>query len=362
MDRPGEGSAAASKPEVIDVEMQDDPSIPYENIADTEMDQGFFEGEAPMEVEQGVVEGNEAVGMDLGDDLPRMGDLFDEASELPMRAPRRLEQVLHPRLDVPEGLVPAIGEEKAPKLVRLVNSVLISKNARFPESLKMCGSQVWLAKPSSVLSEVDGCPLDVQLAIEGRRTELVSMDSRKAGRIVSADEARSFASKHGVRIIPTRWVIGPKMVNGKEAVRARCVVQDVAKGSTASSLGISATTPSLEALRTLLAIAATDSMEIATLDVSTAFLHSPLPRDAKAVISLPKDVSSRSDMYAPAYMILDQAMNGLRVAAKAWNMKLAKVVKQIGLKQCPTEPSVFEGTLAGKRFLMLCYVDDLILP
>ena len=361
VDRPGEGSAAAWKSEVTDVEMQDDPSIPYEKIADTEMDPGFFEGEAPMEVEQGVEEGNEAVGMDLGDELPRMADLFDEAPGLPMHAPRRLEQVLHPRLDVPEGLVPVIGEEKAPKLVRLMNSVLIPKNAVFPESLKMCGSQVWLAKPSSVLSEVDGCPLDVQLAIEGRRTELMSMDSHKAGRIVSADETRSFASKYGVRIIPTRWVIGPKVVNGKEAVRARCVVQDVAKGSTASSLGISATTPSLEALRTLLAIAATDSMEIATLDVSTAFLHSPLPRDAKAVISLPKDVSSRSDMYAPAYMILDQAMNGLRVAAKAWNMKLAKVVKQIGLKQCPTEPSVFEGTLKGKRFLLLCYVDDLIL-
>ena len=79
VDGPGEGPAAASTPEVIDVEMQDDPSIPYENIADTEMDPGFFEGEAPMEVEQGVGEGNEAVGMDLGDDLPRMGDLFDEA-------------------------------------------------------------------------------------------------------------------------------------------------------------------------------------------------------------------------------------------------------------------------------------------
>ena len=67
--------------------------------------------------------------------------------------------------------------------------------------------------------------------------------------IVSADEAHAFAKKHGIRIIPTRWVLGPKVVNGKEAVRARCVVQDVAKGSTASSLGLSATTPSLEALR-----------------------------------------------------------------------------------------------------------------
>ncbi|CAE7836500.1 RE1 [Symbiodinium sp. CCMP2592] len=54
-------------------------------------------------------------------------------------------------------------------------------------------------------------------------------------------------------------------------------------------------------------------------------------------------------------------MNGLRVAAKAWNLKLANVVKKVGLNQCPTEPSVFEGTVKGKRFLMLCYVDDLIL-
>ena len=136
-------------------------------------------------------------------------------------------------------------------------------------------------------------------------TELKSMDSHKAGRIVSADEAHAFAKKHGIRIIPTRWVLGPKVVNGKEAVRARCVVQDVAKGSTASSLGLSATTPSLEALRTLLAIAAKDSMDIATLDVSTAFLYSPLPKGEKAVIMLPRDVSSSSDHYAPVYMILD---------------------------------------------------------
>ena len=204
----------------------------------------------------------------------------------------------------------------------------------------------------SALSALDGCPLDVSSAMEGRRTELASMDSHKAGRIVSADEAHAFAKKHGVKIIPTRWVLGPKVVNGKEAVRARCVVQDVAKGSTASSLGMSATTASLEALRTLLAIAAKDSMDIATLDVSTAFLHSPLPKGSKAVIMLPRDVSSRFDCYAPAYMILDQAMNGLRIAAKAWNLKLANVVKMVGLKQCPTEPSVFEGTVKGKRFLI----------
>ncbi|CAE7570397.1 unnamed protein product [Symbiodinium necroappetens] len=288
-----EAPAAELKPDVIDVEMFEDPSIPYEQFQDEEMLPGYF--------------------------------------------------------------------EEVPKLSSVVNAVLIDKNAAFPEQMKVCGSKVWLAKMKSALSELDGCPLDVLSAMDGRRTELLSMDSHKAGRIVSADEAHSFAKKHGIRIIPTRWVLGPKVVNGKGAVRARCVVQDVAMGSTASSLGLSATTPSLEALRTLLAIAAKESMDIATLDVSTAFLHSPLPKGEKAVIMLPRDVSSSSEGYVPVYMILDQAMNGLRVAAKAWNLKLANVVKKVGLTQCPTEPSVFEGTVKGKRFLMLCYVDGLIL-
>ncbi|OLP75587.1 Retrovirus-related Pol polyprotein from transposon TNT 1-94 [Symbiodinium microadriaticum] len=237
-----------------------------------------------------------------------------------------VEMFEDPRLDSPEGLTYGVGEHEVPKLASVVNAVLIDKNAAFPEPMKVCGSKVWLAKMKSALSELDGCPLDVSSAMDGRRTELLSMDSHKAGRIVSGDEAHSFAKKHGIRIIPTRWVLGPKVVNGKEAVRARCVVQDVAKGSTASSLGLSATTPSLEALRTLLAIAAKESMDIATLDVSTAFLHSPLPKGEKAVIMLPRDVSSSSEGYVPVYMILDQAMNGLRVAAKAWNLKLANVV------------------------------------
>ena len=352
-----EEPTAVSKSDVVDVDMFEDPSIPYGQVPDEEMPPGYFEGEEPMEIDKEAMEGPEPMNVESGDGLPSVGDVPVE----PSRVPRRLEQVLHHRLDAPEGFTPAAGEYEAPKLATVVNAVLINKNSAFPEQMKICGSKVWLAKMKSALSELDGCPLDVPSAMEGRRTELASMDSHKAGRIVSAEEAHAFAKKHGVKIIPTRWVLGPKVVNGKEAVRARCVVQDVAKGSTASSLGLSATTPSLEALRTLLAIAAKDSMDIATLDVSTAFLHSPLPKGSKAVIMLPRDVSSRSDCYAPAYMILDQAMNGLRIAAKAWNLKLANVVKKVGLKQCPTEPSVFEGTVKGKRFLMLCYVDDLIL-
>ena len=58
-DLEGEEPSAASKPDVIDVEMFEDPSIPYENIPDEEMHPGYFEGEQPMEVEKEVVDGTE---------------------------------------------------------------------------------------------------------------------------------------------------------------------------------------------------------------------------------------------------------------------------------------------------------------
>ena len=359
--------------EVVDVDMEDfeDPSLPYQGIPDEAMEPGYFEGETPAEDEAIPME-EEKPQMDV-DSVPnessrvprRLESLTSDVNSVPdesNRVPRLINRIcLDPRLDVPQGPIKMVSSDESPKLVHVTNSILLNKNSTFPESMKVCGSQVWLARPTSVLSEIDGCPLDVDKTVEGRRTELQSMTAHKAGRVVGADEAQKFARQHGIKIIPTRWVIGPKVVNGKEAVRARCVVQDIAKGSTASSLGLSATTPSLEALRTLLAIASVDAMDVATLDVSTAFLHSPLPKGSKAIIQLPKDVSACKDYYVPVFMILDQAMNGLRVAAKAWNLKLATVVKKVGLKQCPTEPSVFEGTVRGKRFLMLCYVDDLIL-
>ena len=39
---------------------------------------------------------------------------------------------------------------------------------------------------------------------------------------MSAEEAHAFAKKHGVKIIPTRWVLGPKVVNGKRRACPLC--------------------------------------------------------------------------------------------------------------------------------------------
>eukprot|EP00439_Symbiodinium_sp_Y106_P001822 s13258_g1.t1 len=119
----GEEPSAPSKPDVIDVEMFEDPSIPYENIPDEEMHPGYFEGEQPMEVEKEVIDGTEPMSVES-----------QEVPSEPSRVPRLLE-ALHQRLDAPEGFTNAVGELEAPKLAKVVNAVLIEKNTVFPEQV-----------------------------------------------------------------------------------------------------------------------------------------------------------------------------------------------------------------------------------
>ena len=104
-----EEPTAVSKPDVVDVEMFEDPRIPDEQVPDEEMPPGYLEGEEPMEIEKEAMEGPEPMNVESGDGLPSVGDVPVE----PSRVPRRLEQVLHHRLDAPEGLSRAVGEYEA---------------------------------------------------------------------------------------------------------------------------------------------------------------------------------------------------------------------------------------------------------
>ena len=114
-----------------------DNNIPYEQVPDEEMPPGYFEGEEPMEIDKEAMEGPEPMSVESGDGLPSVGDVPVK----PSRVPRRLEQVLHHRLDAPEGFTCAVGEYEAPKLATVINAVLINKNSAFPEQMKLCGSK-----------------------------------------------------------------------------------------------------------------------------------------------------------------------------------------------------------------------------
>ena len=215
---------------MIDVDFED-PSAPYKDV---EMDDYSMDDYSPYEeIEQPGPPGLEIPGGMEVEVEPSM----DVAAEAPMRGEPRTLDRLDVRLEEPKK-EPLLTAQHVPKRCpSMVDSVIVSKTANYPESMKMCEGTVYMARPKEGFSEIDLEPLDVDATIEGRKTELRCMNNLKAGRVVSEAEAKDYARRHGIKVIPTRWVVGPKEINGKPGVRARarCVVQDVAKGQTAQN-------------------------------------------------------------------------------------------------------------------------------
>lgn len=230
---------------------------------------------------------------------------------------------------------------------------------------KLSGKTVYLAKPSACYSE-EGEKLSLEGAIAGRKVELEALNDVSFGTVIDKPEAEAYCRKHNIKILGTRWVCNSKLIDNKPGVRCRLVVQEIASGSaSAASLGISSSTPSGESLRCLLTLAATENYYLHALDVSTAFMHSPLASGQHACVRLPGDVSADPTIHRPKYAILHNALNGLRSASLSWLEMARKVLRTVGLKSSPTETTVFAGEVKidGKTYhaALLIYVDDILI-
>ena len=104
-------------------------------------------------------------------------------------------------------------------------------------------------------------------------------------------------------------------LQSSERVRTRIVAKDFNRGSSARSLGFSSPTPSIESVHLVLAMAATRKMLLRALDVSHAFMHSPLGTGVHVVLKMPLSISFPSG--EATYYLLEKALNGLRDASLA---------------------------------------------
>ena len=214
------------------------------------------------------------------------------------------------------------------------------------EKFRLCGHDIYLVDPVGAVSECGMTSFSVEQAREGRRVELLAMDALHIGEILDGPTAQKRAQELNVKVISCRWALTEKVAEGHVVCRARCVAQQIAsREASASSLGISSNTPSIETFRCLLAIASSENLWLGTLDVSTAFLHSKLPSGYRAIVKLPADLTLDAHVYQPVYMDLFSAMNGLRVASKAWMLLASAILTGLGLKACPSDPCLFGGKL-----------------
>ena len=141
-------------------------------------------------------------------------------------------------------------------------------------------------------------------------------------------------------MIQSRWVAAYK---SSERVRTRIVAKDFNRGSSARSLGFSSPTPSIESVHLVLAMAATRKMLLRALDVSHAFMHSPLGTGVHVVLKMLLSISFPSG--EATYYLLEKALNGLRDASLAWLQLLTFTVEHVGLWLDSLEPCVYGGQI-----------------
>ena len=223
--------------------------------------------------------------------------------------------------------------------------------------VKLGGSDVLVWKPDEVIDDSSLMQLNADLGFEGMKEEIANLEKCGAGKVIGQAEVEALKKKNpGMRVIPSRWVSAYK---SETRVRVRIVAKDINKGVSARKLGISSPTPSIEGLHFILSLSSRRALRLKALDVSHAFMHSPLPYGLVIVLKLPLSVSLTDG--SPAYLLLYKALNGLRDASLHWLNLLSDSIRQVGLLSDEVEPCIYQGNVHGETALLVAYVDDLLL-
>ena len=196
-----------------------------------------------------------------------------------------------PMIDVCMAQPYHVGMLTSPSLVQLgrfsVESVQYEGHCNDFVIMDFCGQKIKLWKPSGAVSDVTLRDLPAEGTFLAMQKEIRGLTAVGAGQVLT----EAWARESGQRIIGTRWVTNEKE-EAQEGVRARIVAKDFASGQSARSMGISSPTPSIECLRMVLGVACgawsvgNEAMFLAAIDVSQAFMNSPLgqPRDSPNAI------------------------------------------------------------------------------
>jgi hypothetical protein len=127
----------------------------------------------------------------------------------------------------------------------------------------------------------------------------------------------------------------------------------------------------IESLKTIMSIAAYEDYEIFTIDITGAYLNTPMPDDVKHKwMKLDKDVvdmlleidRERYESYvrADGTMVVrnEKLMYGYQEAAHYWYNEIAAVFRNNGFKSCMKDKCVFVKTEGDKKAICGLTVDD----
>lgn len=195
--------------------------------------------------------------------------------------------------------------------------------------------------------------------------EALASDEAELWRQAAEDEYNSLLANNtwttetpppGVKPIPVRWVFKIKRdsAGNIERYKARLVAKGFKQKEGIDYEEVFAPVSKYTTLRALLALAATQDLEIHMLDIKTAFLNGDLEEDVW--VQQPPGYETGDNGMA---CHLHKSLYGLKQAPRAWHAKLREKLDLLGFTPSAADPALF--IKAGEKpIYLLTYVDDIL--
>jgi len=161
------------------------------------------------------------------------------------------------------------------------------------------------------------------------------------------------------KTIGSRWVFKVKRKTQDGSVdryKARVVAKGYKQRPGLDFTETFAPTVKYSALRTILAIAAIEDLELESVDISTAFLNGDI--DTEIYVEQPEGFQERGPGWV--WRLL-KSLYGLKQSPRLWNQKLHAALQDMGFIRTRSDHSVYIYVRDGVRMIIPIFVDDLTL-
>jgi hypothetical protein len=159
----------------------------------------------------------------------------------------------------------------------------------------------------------------------------------------------------GKKAIGSRWVFNVKLTSTGliDRYKARLVAQGFSQVPGDDYLETFSPTIRGESLRTLLAIAAYDDLEIRQIDVVSAYPRSEL--HAEVYMRPPQGLKCPEG----TVLRIKKSLYGLKQSGREWYIEACKGLGELGLEPLFSEPSIF--ATPDRKLIIGLYVDDMLI-
>jgi Reverse transcriptase (RNA-dependent DNA polymerase)/GAG-pre-integrase domain len=166
----------------------------------------------------------------------------------------------------------------------------------------------------------------------------------------------------GKKAIGSRWVFKVKHnADGSvERYKGRIVAKGYAQRQGVDYTDTFAPTARFAALRSVIALAAIEDLELESIDISTAFLNGEI--DAEVYMEVPEGVEVNHEQDGHKWVLrLLKGLYGIKQGPRIWAKKLHKELVSMGFQRLECDHSVFVYMRDNVRIVVPVHVDDLLL-